>query len=401
MKALIEGFSTPDIFKDQSKLSFDYIPDELLYRDDEAKKLVNMLRPVMKKDISQHILITGSVGTGKTLLAKRFCSDFQEVAAERKLNLQYIHVNCRQRRTETMVISKIVKHFQPHFPDRGFTVHEMLRILMRDVKKKKCKLLIVLDEVDELIRNSGCSLLYSLCRFNEEEIYLKGSASLILISQKNIFDMLDPATLSTIKRTNRIELGRYDKKQLWGIVEKRVDLAFYEGIVEMEVPELIAGIAAEWGDARYAIELLETGGMIAQGEGSKYVNAEHVRSARASTYQNITVEKLEQLALHQKLTFLAIARALRNSTYVSSGDVENVYHIVCEEYGETPRKYTQYWKYLNGLIDLGFVDARSVSKGIRGTTRHITISDVPVQHLSEQLVELIEKEVARKKRSSG
>jgi len=268
---------------------------------------------------------------------------------------------------------------------------------MRDVKKKKCKLLIVLDEVDELIRNSGCSLLYSLCRFNEEEIYLKGSASLILISQKNIFDMLDPATLSTIKRTNRIELGRYDKKQLWGIVEKRVDLAFYEGIVEMEVPELIAGIAAEWGDARYAIELLETGGMIAQGEGSKYVNAEHVRSARASTYQNITVEKLQPLSLHKKLTFLAIARALRNSTYVSSGDVENVYHIVCEEYGEMPRKYTQYWKYLNGLIDLGFVDARSVSKGIRGTTRHITISDVPVQHLSEQLVELIEKELARKK----
>lgn len=394
---MIEGFSTPDIFKDQSKLSFDYIPDELLYRDEEAKRLVNMLRPVMKKDLSQHILITGSVGTGKTLLAKRFCSDFQEVAAERKLNLQYIHVNCRQRRTETMVISKIVKHFQPHFPDRGFTVHEMLRILMRDVKKNKCKLLIVLDEVDELIRNSGCTLVYSLCRFNEEEIYLKGSASLILISQKNIFDMLDPATLSTIKRTNRINLGKYDKKQLWGIVEKRADLAFCEGIVEMEVPELIAGIAAEWGDARYAIELLETGGMIAQGEGSRYVNAEHVRSARASTYQNITVEKLEPLSLHRKLTFLAIARALRNSTYVSSGDVENVYHIVCEEYGEMPRKYTQYWKYINGLIDLGFVDARSVTKGIRGTTRHITISDVPVKHLSEQLVELIEKELVGRK----
>ena len=398
MKAIIQGFSNPDIFRDQAKLSFDYVPDELMYREEEARKLVNMLRPIMKTGLSQNILITGSVGTGKTALVKRFCTDFLEVAADRKLDLQYIHVNCRQRRSESQVMSKLVRHFQSHFPDRGFTVNEMLRILMRDVKKQKCKLLIVLDEADELIRNSGSNLIYSLSRFNEEEIYLKGSVSLILISQKNIFEMVDPATLSTIKRTNRIDLGKYGKRQLWGIIEKRVDLAFYEGVVEMEVPELIAEIASEWGDARYAIELLETGGMMAQGEGSEFVNAEHVRCARAATYQNITIEKLQPLSLHQKLTFLAIARSLFKNTYVSTGDVENVYQIVCEEYGERPRRYTQYWKYVNELQDRGFVDARTVTEGIRGTTRHITISDVPVSHLSKELVKLIEADIrARKK----
>jgi len=390
MKALIQGFSTPDIFKDQSKLSFDYVPDELMYREDEARNLVNMLRPVMKKGLSQNLLITGTVGTGKTALAKRFCTDFQEIASERKLNLQYIHVNCRQRRSESQVMSKIVRHFQPYFPDRGFTVNEMLRILMRDVKKQKCKLLLVLDEVDELIRTSGSSLVYSFSRFNEEEIYLKGSVSLILISQKNIYDMLDSATLSTIKRSNRIHLGKYSKRQLWGIIEKRAEMAFYQGVVEMEVPELIAEIAAQWGDARYAIELLETGGMIAQGEGSKFINAEHVRAARAATYQNITTEKLESMSLHQLLTFLAVARALNNNTYVSTGDVESIYQIICEEYDERPRKYTQYWKYINKLIDIGFVDARSVTKGIHGTTRHITISDVPLFSLTRQLEKMIE-----------
>lgn len=395
MKAIIEGFSTPDIFRDQSKLSFDYIPDELLYREEEARSLVNLLRPVLKKDLSQNILLTGSVGSGKTVMAKRFCMDFQEVAAERKMNLQYIHVNCRQRRSESMVMSKLVRHFQRHFPDRGFTVNEMLRILMRDVKKKKCKLIIVMDEVDELIRNSGSSLIYSLSRFNEEEAYLKGSVSLLLISQKNIYGMLDPATLSTIKRTNRIHLGKYDKEQLWGIVERRVDMAFHEGVVEMEVPELIAEIASEWGDARYAIELLETGGMIAQGEGSKYLNAEHVRAARAKTYQNITGDKLTTLSPHQKLTFLAIARALARETYISTGEVESIYQIVCEEYGEIPRKYTQYWKYIKELIDKGFVDARKVSEGIRGTKRYITISDVPVKHLTKELKRLLKKDLGK------
>ena len=381
MRAIIEGFSTPDIFRDQSKLSFDYVPDELLYRDREARDLVNLLRPVMKKDLSQNILLTGSVGSGKTLMAKRFCMDFQEVAAERKMNLQYIHVNCRQRRSESMVMSKLVRHFQRHFPDRGFTVNEMLRILMRDIKKQKCKLIIVLDEVDELIRNSGSSLIYSLSRFNEEEAYLKGSVSLLLIS---------------IKRTNRINLDRYDKEQLWGIVEKRVDMAFSEGVVEMEVPELIAEIASEWGDARYAIELLETGGMIAQGEGAKYVNAEHIRAARAKTYQNITGDKLATLSLHQKLTFLAVARGLTRETYVSTGDVESIYQIICEEYGERPRKYTQYWKYVGELIDRGFVDARKVSEGIRGTTRYITISDIPVKFLAVELEKIIGKELKKR-----
>ncbi len=396
MKAIFDGLSTPDIFKDQSKLDFDYVPDELLYRDEEAKTLVNLLRPMLKKDLSQNIMLTGSVGTGKTALVKRFCLDILDVAVERNIILEYIHVNCRRRRSESMVMFEIIKHFQPNFPDRGFNVNEIQRLVKKHIKSRKgCKLLIVLDEVDALINNSGCDLLYSLTRFNEEDIYLKGSISLILISQKDIVNLLDDATRSTVKRSNQVRLEKYNKRQLWGIIEKRVDLAFHDGVVEMEVPELIGEIASEWGDARYAIELLETGGMFAQREGSKYVNAEHVRAARASTYQKISRDRLLTLPLHQKLTLLAVARGLVKSTYISTGDVEGLYRIVCEEYQQESRQYTQYWKYINNLINEGMIDARMVSEGIRGRTRHITISSVPVKVLIKELEPLIRSDISK------
>ena len=40
--------------------------------------------------------------------------------------IDYIFVNCRKRSTEAMVMLKIMTHFQKSFPDRGFSVGEML-----------------------------------------------------------------------------------------------------------------------------------------------------------------------------------------------------------------------------------------------------------------------------------
>ena len=79
-------------------------------------------------------------------------------------------------------------------------------------------------------------------------------------------DYLDDATVSTFKRSNIIKFGKYNSAQLCDIVNQRIELAFNPGVVEPEVPTLIGDIGQEYGDARYAIEVLEKAGQRCDGE---------------------------------------------------------------------------------------------------------------------------------------
>lgn len=381
----------PTVFKDFKKLSFDWVPKRLRHREPQMKRLMTLFRPVAESSISQNVLIKGRVGTGKTHLSKIFSIDFERLAQRRDKFVQHVLVNCRQYYTEDMVLLKILSKFQPHFPDRGFSVPEKLEILRKELNKIKCHLLIILDEVDVLLRRSGSDLIYSFTRFDEEAAGLKGSISLILISQRDIFPLMDAASISTFKRTNVVTLNRYSREELRDIISERVELAFYPGTVQEGSADLIADIASDSGDARFAIELLANSGMFADEERAEEVTPEHVRLAKAETYRTITEEKLAELDRSKKIVLLAIARKIKEDAYITTGQAEESYKVVCEEYDERRRGHTQFWKYIKDLDALGFIDAKISGEGVVGKTTFISLSEIPAR----QLAEILERDIER------
>ncbi|HDM66769.1 MAG TPA: AAA family ATPase, partial [Thermoplasmatales archaeon] len=192
------------VIKDPKALDFDYVPDELPHREKQLRMLAQLFKPVLA-GVPQNVVITGSVGTGKTVLVKRFCLSLVKTARKRGVFLDYVHINCRRRSTDAMTLLGILNHFDPGFPDRGFSVNEMLQVLNRQLVRRETHLIVALDEVDALLRKSGSELIYNLTRFSDEtSTSKKNLVSLILISQKDIFPMLDVSSLSTIKRSNHI-----------------------------------------------------------------------------------------------------------------------------------------------------------------------------------------------------
>ena len=159
-----------------------------------------------------------------------------------------------------------------------------------------------------------------------------------MISQKDVISELDIAALSTFKRSNVINLAKYTRDELFDIIQQRIILAFHQGTVLQESSELIADIASEWGDARFAIELLWKAGMYTDEQHEQLLIPEHVRAAKAETYSVVTETKLQNLTKHQLLTLLAIAKRLQKlqTAYITTGEIENTYAITCEEYGEKP-----------------------------------------------------------------
>jgi cell division control protein 6 len=391
MKYISEELAGPTVFKAVEKLDFDYVPADLPHRDEQLRKLARIFGQIIKSNVSENVFIKGKVGTGKTAISKKFSADFIKYATGLGKAIETVRVNCRRRNTDSSVLLKIVTHFQPSFPDRGFSVDEMLDSVRKHLTSRGCHLIVVLDEVDVLIKKSGSNLIYLLTRFNEENVTGVNTISLILISQQNVLDMLEPAALSTFKRTNIVECNKYAIKELVDIINQRIGLAFKNNVIDTDAVDLIADIASSEGDARLAIELLWKSGLAADDGKDGRLTPEHVRVAKSDI---TTVEnKLSDLNQHEKLILMMVARSLKKGgAYTTTGDVEKLYQVVCEEYNEKPRGHTQFWNYIKNLDAYGFITAKKSGEGIIGNTTVISLPDIPAKDLEE----LLSKKMRRK-----
>lgn len=378
------------VFQDLGKLSFDYVPEALIHREEQLQRLFTLFRPAAEAGAAAHALLHGPVGTGKTHSALRFSRDFVAYAREQGRGYDHVYVNCRQKRTNDDVLLAVVKHYQERFPDRGFSVPEKLTSLRKELAKGRHSLILILDEVDVLLKKSGSDLVYAFTRFGEETDGGRERVNLLLISQqKDALDLLDPATLSTFRRTNVVAFPRYTAAELRDILEVRRELAFHPATVAAEVVDLVADIAAEYGDARYAIEILEKAGMLADEEDAEEVTAEHVRGAKAEVHPTDVEEKVRTLDTTKRLALLGIARAMRKRTFLTTGEAEAAYEVACEEYGERKRGHTQFWKYLKDLEALGLIDTKISSEGVVGKTTLISLPDVPAKVLAAKVEALL------------
>jgi len=376
----------PSVFKDQGKLSFDYLPEKMVHREAQMQRLFSLLRPIVEAGTSSNAFLYGPVGTGKTHSAKRFCVDFKKYAEGEGRAVDWAIVNCRQRMGDDAVLLALVRKFDPHFPERGFSIPEKLESLRRHLEKHKLHFIVILDEVDALLKKSGADLIYSFARIAEESAAAKGNISMLLISQRpNALEYMDAAALSTFRRSNVVEFPRYNYKELRDILAVRVELAFHPGTVGEDVVDLVADIASEFGDARYGIELLEKAGMLADEEAAEEVMPEHVRGAKAHVHPTDVQERLALLDVPKKLVLLAIARKIRKKAYITMGEAEEAYKLVCEEYGEKRRAHTQFWKYVGDLDALGLIDTKLSGEGVVGKTTLISLPEIPSKILSDNL----------------
>ena len=381
------------VIKDSKKLSFDYVPVRLVHREEQMRRLEMLFRPMVTDGVPCSAFLTGSVGTGKTATAKRFCEDALKYCSNSGKLLGHVFINCRIRNTAHGALLQIIRHFDPRFPDRGFSADEMLRSLKKHIESGSRPFIVVLDEVDVLLKGGSSDLIYQMSRFTEE---MQGSSSLsmIMISQEPVSEMLDNASMSSFKRVNTIKFEKYTKNELKDIVLARADEALMPDAMDIDVADLLADIGKVYGDARLVIEMLEKAASIAEEKEDGRLTADDVRSANAMIYSNVSENKLASLDMKRKLALLAIARAIKNEPYISITRAEKTYLVVCEEYGHAARKHTQFWTYVQDMEKMNLLDTVVKSETDGGRVTYISIPDIPPKELARKLEYLLETPVA-------
>ncbi len=385
------------VFKNETKLDINYIPYRLPHRDKELRLLMEFFSfaSLAPEKMAQRIMITGDVGTGKTVLSQRFGADITREANRRGISLRYVHVNCREYRGSLfLILHHIISIFHPNFPRRGYSAEELLRILLQILDEENTYIILALDEFESLVEREGSEAVYKLTRLQEIRPNKPQRLSLVCILRSlKIIEQLDASTRSTLQ-SNIISLEKYLKQQLETILNDRVLLAFKPLTVLEDTVSLIADLAfSEGGNARFGIELLWRSGKYADADNSDVVTPECVRKAVSSIYAVMRKNDLAFLSLHEKLFLLGVARFFRGSqrAYATLTEAEQSYAVVCEESDVQPRSHTQLWKYLQALSTLGVLQKKVSTIGSRGRSTLIYLPRIPAYELEKELSILLEK----------
>ena len=174
------------VFKDETKLDINYIPNNLLHRNRQLNLLKEFFRFSVENPgkMTQRALIVGNIGTGKTVLSQNFGINITKEAKDRNINLNYVHINCRECKGSLfMILQRTIMKFYPNFPRRGYSAEELLQALMQMLDEKDEKKIKIIDELTRAVVESIVSTPMNNIRKASEQ----GKPDLVELASK-LFD---------------------------------------------------------------------------------------------------------------------------------------------------------------------------------------------------------------------
>ncbi|MCK9151130.1 orc1/cdc6 family replication initiation protein [Methanobacterium alcaliphilum] len=356
------------VFKDKQYLDHRFLPDKLPHREDQIKSIAKYWIEALSGVTPPDITIYGKTGTGKTAVAKFAMKQLKEASKDQNINIKTEYIRCTDYTTEYQVIARLCQQMGRDVPYRGWTKAEVINTFRNLFKKNAFGndliLLVVLDEIDILLRNDGDGLLYTLTRTD--------NVSILSISNYVDFKKFIKPRVRSSLRDREIVFPPYGAQQLVDILEERSKLSFNEKVLENDVIPLCAALAAkEEGDARYALDLLRTSGELADEKDSDLVQGDYVREAKDYIEHNKITDIIMTLPSQQQRVLESILYLTKRKEEITSGRLYEVYKDISK--GDTV-SYRRIFDFINELEMLGLISTNTVSRGrAKGRTNIIDL----------------------------
>jgi len=331
------------IFKDRKKLSPRYLPKEISHREKQIDLLVRTFLDI-KDDPNKFpltvIQIIGPAGIGKTSTVIKFSDILENELRKSKINIKIVYINLKLQGGNKYAIYKyLLSCIAPGLPAQGLSAEEMLRQMLDYLIANNVYSIIILDEIDYLIKISKeIGIIYDLTRLNEFDPSKKCNVKGVIFIARSteFYEKLDEAELSSMGRAY-IEFPNYTIDQVSDILMKRSKDTFQDNVVGTDIIDWIAKIVVSPivnGDIRYALDLLSYAGNLAESEGTEKVLLEHVKKINKQIYNGISDDDIKELSKLQIIVLLGIIKGLKikNKDYVELKEVRMQSLEIAEKY---------------------------------------------------------------------
>jgi cell division control protein 6 len=369
------------IFKFRDVLLPSHIPEKLLHREDQIDQLASILAIALKGERPSNVLIFGKTGTGKTATVRYIGNEMRKLES----NVEYIYMNCELVDTPYGIIQNIGNLFgkgvDERIPFTGLSMQKIYAMLKERLDTENRVVILILDEIDKLVKKSGDDVIYHLSEINEE--LGKAKISLVGISNDlNFLDYLDHRVRSRLG-SEQLVFPPYNAEQLKEILWLRARKAFSKDAIDDTVISLCAALAAqEHGDARRALDLLRVAGELADRAREKVISSAHVYKAKNKIESDCIVEAVKSLPTQSKLVLLGIMlNSEAGNRKMTSGEVYNAYLDLCKRVGLNPLTQRRVADLISELDMLGLINAEVKSFGRGGRTKEVSVR-MPIKETS-------------------
>lgn len=361
--------SGKSVFADERVFYPEHLPARLPHRDAELEDIAAALEPLLRGGRARAVFVHGGPGTGKTASVRHVARELEEATTRARC----LYVNCFEHGTRHSVLARLAVFLGAPVPRRGVATDEVLEEVAGQLARADFAPVLVLDEVDQLLREGeGSRLLYDLLRMEGG----RNRVALVLISNdETSLARLDGRVKSSLQ-PRAVPFAPYTPPQLKDILRARCAAGFAPGVVEEEVINVAAAHAAKnGGDARIAIQAVWNAGRLAEREGADRVTLAHLRAALEGVSSRAVEKTAPHLDAHEKRLLALLQEGER-----FAGDLYAAYRKGFSH----PLSERALRKKIARLQAAGLVKARPASKGSRGRTRLLLLA-VPAEDIARLL----------------
>ena len=369
------------IYADRDALREDYQPDSVVGRAEELEAYKAALQPVINGEQPNNIFLYGKTGVGKTVTTRYLLDHLQQdAAAHEDLDLTVLMLNCDGVTSSYQVATRLVNRLRDEtrqISSTGYPLAAVYEKLWADLDALEGTVLVVLDEIDTI---EDDSILYQLPRARDNDNISEAKLGLIGISNDFEFRQELSSKVKSSLCETELHFPTYDANELRSILERRVEVAFREGVVNDAVIRYCAAIGArDAGDARQSIELLMKGGDLAREENADRVTEAHVRRGKELLERSRVAEGIAGLTSHGRYILYALLTLhLEDETPIRTRNLRPRYTTICHAVGNEPLVPRRMRDHLGDLTMLGIADVTERNEGRRGGRyREYTLQTIP------------------------